>query len=173
MREPARLATVGYISIAETKQRQIGDFVLNLSIPLPVEMPEGRSSLAPGELSWEAIVSGTLKVLAWDPENAHAGYYRRFVLTVRPGIKEEFTHLGILKARNGDADLAIEIFRALEGLFPEDAVTRMNLALAYEKRARQREKLGDEAGAEEYRSLAFEAYKRALATDPSEPTKNM
>ena len=62
MREPARLATVGYISIAETKQRQIGDFVLNLSIPLPVEMPEGRSSLAPGELSWEAIVSGTLKV---------------------------------------------------------------------------------------------------------------
>ena len=170
MREPARLATVGYISIAETKQRQIGDFVLNLSIPLPVEMPEGRSSLAPGELSWEAIVSGTLKVLAWDPENAHAGYYRRFVLTVRPGIKEEFTHLGILKARNGDAGLAIEIFRALEGLFPEDAVTRMNLALAYEKRARQREKLGDEAGAEEYRSLAFEAYKRALATDPSEPT---
>ncbi|HTP60226.1 MAG TPA: tetratricopeptide repeat protein, partial [Spirochaetia bacterium] len=94
---------------------------------------------------------------------------RRFVLAVKPDIKEEFTTIGIEKARSGESDLAIEIFRALEGVFPEDAVTRMNLALAYEERARRLEKLERQEEAEEYLALAFEAYKAALAADPSEP----
>ena len=69
----------------------------------------------------------------------------------------------------GTPSVAIEIFRALEGLFPDDAVTLMNLALVYEERARQLEKLEDEGEAEEYQGLAFEAYKAALAADPTEP----
>ena len=166
----SRLSSIGYVSIAKTTERQIGDFTLDPAILLPIEIPEGKSSLNTGELSWEAIVAGALKVLAWDPANAHADYYRRFVVAVRPGIKDEFTHLGIMKARNGEADIAIEIFRAMEGLFPEDAVTLMNLALTYEERSRQLEKLENEALAEEYRGYAFETYKRALAADPSEPT---
>ena len=166
----ARLANVAFVSISQTTQRQIGDFVLDPEILLPVELPAGAQALNPGELTWEAIVAGTLKVLAWDPDNAHTDYYRRFVLAVKPDIKTEFTHVGILKARNGDAEVAIEIFRALEGMFPEDAVTRMNLALAYEERARQLEKLDRAEQAEEFQSLAFEAYKAALAADPTEPT---
>ena len=166
----ARLANVAFVSISQTTQRQIGDFVLDPDILLPVELPAGAQSLSPGELTWEAIVAGTLKVLAWDPENLHTDYYRRFVLAVKPDIKTEFTHVGILKARNGDAEVAIEIFRALEGLYPEDAVTRMNLALAYEERGRQLEKLDRTDQAEELQSLAFDAYKAALAADPSEPT---
>jgi Flp pilus assembly protein TadD len=170
MPEPARLANVAFVSIAQTTQRQIGDFVLDPDILLPVELPAGAQALSPGELSWEAIVAGTLKVLAWDPTNAHTDYYRRFVLAVKPDIKTEFTHAGILKARNGDSEVAIEIFRALEGVFPEDAVTMMNLALAYEERARQLEKLEHTEKAEELQGLAFEAYKAALAADPAEPT---
>jgi len=170
MDESARLARVRYLSIAETKQRTIGDFSLDPEILLPVELPEGAESINPSELSWEAIVAGALKVLAWDPSNAHTDYYRNFVLAVKPDIKAEFTSIGILKARNGETDIAIEIFRALEGLFPQDAVTQMNLALAYEERARQLEKLGEEAKAEELQGLAFEAYKAALAADPTEPT---
>jgi tetratricopeptide (TPR) repeat protein len=133
-------------------------------------MPQGASALSNDELSWEAIVAGALKVLAWDPENPHTDYYRRFILAVKPEIRQEFTHLGILKARDGDAELAIEIFRALESLFPDDAATLLNLALVYEERARQHEKRENETAAEEYLGLAFEAYKGALAADPSEPT---
>jgi Flp pilus assembly protein TadD len=169
MDKAGRLASVGYVSIAETTQRTIGDFSLDPRILLPVEMPDGVTSTKFGELSWEAIIAGTLKVLAWDPGNEHADYYRRFVLAVKPEIREEFTHIGILKARNGESEIAIEIFRALEGLLPDDAVSRMNLALAYEERSRQLEKLEEESEAEEYRSLAFEAYKSALAVDPAEP----
>ncbi len=170
MDDAEKLANVAYVSIAQTTQRQIGDFTLDPEILLPVELPPGTRSLKAGELSWEAIVAGTLKVLAWDPGNSHAGYYRRFVLAVKPEIKNEFTHVGILKARNGESEVAIEIFRALEGLFPDDAVTRMNLALAYEERARQLEKIEREDQAEELQNLAFESYKAALAADPTEPT---
>ena len=162
--------TSRYVSIAQTTQRKIGDFILDPDILLPVEMPTGRRPLKTDELSWEAIVAGTLKVLAWDHGNAHTDYYRRFVLAVKPDIKTEFTHLGILKARNGEAEVAIEIFRALEGLFPDDAVTQ------HEPRPGLR---GARAPAwrswrtttrrTEYQGLAFEAYKAALAADPTEP----
>ena len=170
MNEKGRLSSVAFVSIAGTAQRQIGSFTLDPEILLPVDMPQGSSPLSSAELSWEAIVAGALKVLAWDPENLHTDYYRRFVLAVKPDIRQEFTHLGILKARDGDAELAIEIFKALEGLFPDDAATLLNLALVYEERARQHEKRDNEGEAEEYLGLAFEAYKSALAADPTEPT---
>jgi len=48
MAESARLANVAYISIAQTTQRQIGDFVLDPEILLPVELPPGIRSLDAG-----------------------------------------------------------------------------------------------------------------------------
>ena len=75
-----RLATVGFVSIASTTQRQIGAFTLDPEIPLPVDIPGAGTALKIEELSWEAIVAGALKVLAWDPENPHTDYY----LAVRP-----------------------------------------------------------------------------------------
>jgi Flp pilus assembly protein TadD len=169
MAERDRLANVAYVSIAQTTQRQIGDFTLDPAILLPVDLPDGATAITAGELTWEAIVAGTLKVLAWDPGNEHAEYFRRFVLAVKPDIKVEFTGIGIAKARAGEAEVAIEIFRALEGVFPEDALPRMNLALAYEEKARRLEKLEKAEEAEESLGLAFECYKAALAADPSEP----
>jgi len=164
------LEGIGFISITETHQRQIGNFVLDPAVLLPVEFPPGQTNWNLSDVSWEAIISGILKVLAYDPGNEHADYYRKFVLAVKPEIKDEFTHLGITTARNGNVELAIEVFRSLEGLFPEDAVTAMNLALVYDERARRYEKLERSELAEENQNLAFEAYKRALAEDPSLPT---
>jgi Flp pilus assembly protein TadD len=165
-----RLARIGYVSIAGTTQRRIGDFELDPTILLPVELLPGQTTAGAAELRWEAIVTGILTVLACDAAPVNAEYYRRFVLAVKPDIKEEFTHLGILKARNGDRDLAIEVFRSLEGLFPDCAVTKMNLALVYDAKARHYESLENQKLVEELQGLAFEAYKRALATDPTEPT---
>jgi Flp pilus assembly protein TadD len=165
-----RLARIGYVSIAGTTQRRIGDFELDPAILLPVELLPGHATSGTAELRWEAIVTGILSVLACDASPANAEYYRRFVLAVKPDIKEEFTHLGILKARDGDHDLAIEVFRSLEGLFPDCAVTKMNLALVYDGKARRYEALENQKLADELQGLAFEAYKRALATDPTEPT---
>jgi Flp pilus assembly protein TadD len=163
------LEKVIFISLKDANQKRIGDFVLDPDIPLPVELPTEKSRWKPADLSREAIVSGTLKVLAFDPENLNTDYYRRFLLTVKPDIKDELTHLGITTSRNGNFSLAEEIFRSLEGLFPDDALTRMNLALIYDEAARASEKLENSGLADEYQGLAFEAYKTALAADPSEP----
>jgi Flp pilus assembly protein TadD len=176
---PSPLDSLGWISVEQTSQRRIGDFDLDPAIPLPVDLAPGESAEAAAgarrqaaerEISPEAIVSGMLKVLVYDPANPHADYYRRFVLAVRPEIRSEFTGAGIMTARNGKHELAIEVFRALEALFPEDAVTAMNLALVYDERSRVLERTEVEGAAEEVRGLAFEAYKRALAIDPSEPS---
>ncbi len=167
---PSPLASIGWISIEQATQRAIGGFELDPAIQLAVELAPGQVAMEAKEISWEAIVSGTLKVLVYDPANPHRDYYRRFVLAVRPEIRSEFTGAGIMTARNGKHELAVEIFRALEALFPEDAVTAMNLALVYDERSRVLERDEQEAAAEETRALAFEAFKRALAIDPSEPS---
>ncbi len=41
MDESARLANVAFVSIAQTRQRQIGEFILDPDILLPVELPAG------------------------------------------------------------------------------------------------------------------------------------
>jgi Flp pilus assembly protein TadD len=163
------LERVTFISIAETSQRRIGDFILDPAVLLPVELPPGAAAANTKELSWEAIVSGMLLVLAYDAKNTDKDYYRKFILAVKPEILDEFTHLGITTARNGDFPSAVRIFRSLAGLFPANAYVEMNLALVYDQAARKYEGLEKTGPAEEYHGLAFEAYKRALAADPSEP----
>jgi Flp pilus assembly protein TadD len=166
--KPDPLARIGFISIRETKQRRIGDFALDPEILLPVELPSNAPA-APRDVKWEAIVAGALKVLAYEPATANADYYRKFILAVKPDIMNELTHLGITSARNGDYDLGIEVFRSLEGMFPEDASPPLNLAIIHDQSARHFEKLERPDSMEEHANLAFEAYKRALAIDPSEP----
>jgi Flp pilus assembly protein TadD len=160
------LANIRYISIRELKPRMIGDFLLDPEILLPVEVAGSGADWSPEAISWEAIVSAMLKLLAWRPEGAQSDYYRRFVLAVKPDLKEEFTQAGITKSRSGELELAVEIFQALAGVFPDCASTQNNLALAYEKLARASGASETSNTAERYLSLAFEAFKRAIAQDP-------
>ncbi len=163
------LANIGYISIGEDIEQSIGDFHIDPNIMLPIEFPQGKDTISPEDISWEAIISAMLRILAYNPEHEHAEYFRQFVLAVKPDIKDELTETGILKARNKDFDIAIEIFMALEGLFPDCAVTKLNLALVYEDRAYHYNQIEKTELAERYFDLAFSTYKRALTVDPSNP----
>ena len=170
------LADLRYLSIGHLKPRLIGDsqeepgVLLDPAILLPIVLPgevadpDGHPS--PEAITWEAIVTGMLKLLAYKPEVEHAEYYRRFILAVKPSIHDEFTQAGILKTRNGELELAVDIFRALAGVFPECPGTRNNFALVCEQLGRAAAEQGDTAGSEHYASLAFEAYKRAVEIDP-------
>jgi Flp pilus assembly protein TadD len=163
------LVNIRYISIRELGPRMIGDFLLDPEILLPVETTVPARQWTPESLSWEAIVSGMLKLLAYRPEDEHSDYYRRFILAVKPDLKEEFTQVGILKSKDGELELAAEIFRALAGVFPDCAPTRNNLALVYEQMARRAEAERRAEEAERYLSEAFDAYKLALLMDPDSP----
>jgi tetratricopeptide (TPR) repeat protein len=155
-----------FLSVPETLGKRIGDFRIDPSIPIPAELPPGAVRLELENLSWEMMVSGMLKTIAADPDGANADYYRAFVLAVKPDIMAEFTEAAVLKSRNGDYDLALEILAALRGLAPESPGTALNTALVLEEKADALERAGKEAEAEETAELAFEAYKRVLAFDP-------
>ena len=175
-----RQSRVLYLSVPESLREQTrlhdhvesmahGDFFINPDIPLPVEIPEGEESLNLEELSWEMIISGMLIVIAQGKEKGEVvDYYRHFVLAIRPSIMAEFTEAAILKARNGDFDLALEILDSLRGLFPSSPAVLLNRALVMEERASALERRdGTDAAA------AFEAaetaYAEALSLHPSFP----
>lgn len=159
--------SIVFIKIPESLSRPIGNFVVDPDVPIPVEMGAGGQDLS--GLSWEMIVAGMLRVLALESEHEHADYYRRFVLAVKKDIFQELSETGIIKARNGDLDVAEEIFLALAGLKPDAPEPLLNLAILHEDRADALDRAGKEELAEAVREKAFRTYKRLLAMDPPFP----
>ena len=165
-----------FLSVPETLREQISEsFTINPDIPIPVEIPEGEEQLNLEELSWEMIISGMLNVISQGSEQPEwIGYYRHFVLAVRPSILWEFTEAAILKARNGDFDLAMEILDALTGLFPASPQILLNRALVLEERASAAERqeaasAEANAGAEAAIRAAESAYEEVLCLAPPFP----
>ena len=146
-------------------------FSVNPAILLPVELEQGESGLDPVKLSWEMILSGMLRVIS-EPDLAEIppewiAYYRSFVLTVKPEIYHEFSGASIVKAKNGEFDMALEISRVLEGLFPLSPGVLLNKALILEDRAAALEKNGH-SSEKEY-AEAEAAYATALSLKPVLP----
>lgn len=131
-----KLKQILYISIPEGLQHSLGSLLLDPSILLPVEVPEGikPEDWQPENLSWEMIISGMLKVLAYDEDHKNRDYFREFVQSARPEIAAELTQSAVIKAQSGDFELAEEIFRALIGLNDRDLRSRLNLVLLYENK---------------------------------------
>jgi tetratricopeptide (TPR) repeat protein len=148
-------------------------FTIDPSIPLPVELEEGETTAElGGRLSWEMILSGMIRVVASplpeiDPQ--WIGYYRAFVLAVKPEIYNEFTGAAIVKAKNGDFAMALEIVLALEGLFPLAPGVALNKALILDNLSADLEKNGRSEEAEKLYPEAAGAYERVLSLEPVLP----
>ncbi len=165
----AVLRRLVFIELPAGQARDIGGFRTDPAIPIPVETGRDAERFDPADLTWEAMVAGMLRVLAWAPDHEHAAYYRAFVRAVRPGILGELSEAGIIKARNKDWEIAEEIFRALAGLYPEAPEPLVDLAVMFEDRAEAYTAAGKEALSEEMDERAFDSYKRLLALEPPFP----
>ena len=163
------LERIVFIDLPHVPDLRVGDFTIDPGIPLPLEMDADTDEVDPEEITWESIIAGMLKVLAYRPGHRDAAYFRRFVCAARPGINEELTEAGIFKARNGDLDLAEELFLALTGLFPENPQPAVNLALTYEERVRSALQADDRDEAGRRHREVLTAYRRALDIDPLFP----
>ncbi|HPO01794.1 MAG TPA: tetratricopeptide repeat protein [Treponemataceae bacterium] len=139
------------------------------SIPLPVQLSAPGEKFDPANLSKEMILAGILTVFAWDQENAHLDYYRSLMQAAAPNIREELTEAAILKIRNGDFEMAEEIFRSLRGLDPDDMTTVLNLALLMDERADSMRRSGLEEEADAFDAEAFAHYRQAMAAEPPMP----
>ncbi|GHV86187.1 hypothetical protein AGMMS50230_17950 [Spirochaetia bacterium] len=142
-----------------------GDFTFDPAVPLPVELPPGTDTFDPAELSIEMILSGLLQDLAAQPEEEKSGYYRQLVNGLRPDTAGALLDAATVKARAGDYETALEIFRLLDGLCPGNPVLLLNRALALEARAEGLENTAGENGpmkAESAFAEAESAYEKAL-----------
>lgn len=165
----AALRRLIYIELPAAFTREIGAFKTDPAILIPVEPGCEPEHFKSRSLSWEAIVAGMLRLLAWDPKHEHADYYRAFVKAVKPRILAELSEAGIIKARNKDWEVAEEIFRALSGLYPDAPEPLIDLAVMFEDRADAYTAAAKEALAEEMDERAFETYKRLLSMEPPFP----
>lgn len=159
-----------YISLPEDFHRSIGDFSIDPSIMLPVEVPPGMGEVVDfADLSWEMIISAMLKILAWNPDHSHANYFRSFILALQPDIVSTMTEAAIVKAKRLDFDLAEELFLALSRLDPQEEKTPLNLALLYEQQLDLYVDQGRIPLAEDAAIRAINTYEKALVSFPQSP----
>lgn len=144
---------------------------IDCTIPLPVQLPESytHDAFKPEDLESEMILAGMLTVFAYDRENIHIPYYRKIFMLLRPNIRTEMTEAAIIKSKNGEFDTAEELLSALEGLFPEDKITKLNLALLMEERAALCETAADYDSALLYIEKAEMLYNYLISADPPLP----
>jgi len=162
-----------YLQVPPELAREVGNFRLDPSIPLPVEgrWSAGKADQVPNleDLSWEQIVAAMLKIMAWERGHADFAYYRDFILAVRPEVWQELSATGIVKAQAKEFRLAEEIFLALEGLDPSHPRTLLNLALLYDEEAEALSQRGESAEAEDLLVHAQKKFSQALVTTPPLP----
>ncbi len=142
---------------------------LDSSIPLPIIVSDEQETFCPKDISQEMILAGMLKVFAYERDNQHIEYYRDIFKKLRPSIRKEMTNAAIFKVKNGDFELAEEMLSALEGLFPDDMRTKLNLALLFDERAVFYDQVGAEDDSGYYSEKALHFYTEVLAGEPAIP----
>lgn len=163
------LDKVIFISLPEHLAHYLDDVGIARGTLLPVDTGGDTEEWNPDALSWEMILSGMLKVLAYEPDHEDSQMYREFVRQLRPEIVTELSETGIIAARNGNYEIAEEIFTALTGLAPERLEGPVNLAIAYEQHADALDSAGKQAEADRYREQTYETYRVLLAHDDVTP----
>ena len=158
-----------FIKIPEKLAGEINGFNIDPEIPLPIEKDESIEKGSLAELSWEKIIAAMLQILAFHRDFQHINYYREFISAVKPELKEQLIDTGVEKARNNDFSTAEEIFLAVEGLDPENAINIINMALLYEHKASLLSET-NQTESNKYFDKAFDLYKKALTIDSSENT---
>ena len=162
----AVLDSLQYISLPKSMTKTIGSFQFRPEIMLPVE--NGKE-----ELSWEMIISGVLKIIAYSPEHEHLSYYREFIFAIEPDIVETLASVSIRKVEEKDWELAEEFFLMLNGLEPDNPRAILNLALMYDQCSEDYTKQGDSELEKIYEEKSFQCYVRALETGPELPETHL
>lgn len=171
MEKLSSLETIYYISITDDSMLSKDSFKIDPSIKLPVQMKtdEDAGNFNPSEITVEQILAGILIVLAYDKKNENLDYYRNIITQVKPNIKKELCEAAILKTKNGDFELAEEIFLALIGIDPDDIAIRLNMALFLDQRADAFRAVDMLDEAEAYDNDALSYYQDAMNAEPALP----
>jgi tetratricopeptide (TPR) repeat protein len=99
-----------------------------------------------------------------------ANYYRAFVLQVRPEIRTELSNAAIIKAKNAEYDMALDIISLLEALSPGSPEMALDHALILEGKAETLSREGHLEAQDKVWNEAREAYEKLLSM-PERPVE--
>ncbi|MDA3849745.1 MAG: hypothetical protein PF447_00570 [Spirochaetaceae bacterium] len=157
------LSQVLFISLPEKSSLNLGNFNLDSTKLLPVDTgatPVDQWEL--GDLTWESIQAGMLKVFAWQPEHEDIGYYRDILFHLRPTINNELLQMALAKSKEREYTLAEELLLALKTLTDSDPFSLLNLAVLYEAWGRHIEQLDRKEESKKYFNQAKSYFQRAI-----------
>jgi len=164
------LSSVVYIRLSgdalQSLTRSLGPLGLDSDIPIPVQLPGPITRFDASLVSEESIITGILRVLAWQPGNTNAAYYRNLVRKLRPELLADLSDAAISKAQDKEWLVAEEILLALAGLYPEKPEPLLDLALMHEQHAQLYTEESKESLAEQEDEYAFQCYKILLSFEP-------
>lgn len=161
------LADLYYIKLPENFNAH--GFAIDNNIMIPVEKQSEDSSMeGTQDIKEGQILSGLLKVLAYDKDNPHTSYYRNLLMQARPNIKTQLADIAIFKTHNEDWDIAQEMFEALHGVDPDDMAIILNTALFYDQKADALRKMGNDTQADIADKKALDLYEECLQHDDSQ-----
>ncbi|MFA5446714.1 MAG: tetratricopeptide repeat protein [Sphaerochaeta sp.] len=122
-----------FITIPESAAQIIEGFTIDPTIEIPVQLPADKDRMeSTEEITIELIISGMLKILAWDPGHPHRSYYRDFVLAVQPDAAQELNIAAIAQEQKGNYLFAEELFRSVCALTLQSEAF-INLATLYSR----------------------------------------
>ncbi len=162
------LAGLLWLDLPDDIETDMGAFILNPSIPLPIEADEnGRVDME--SVTWEKVIAAALLLLANRPSHEHADYYRSFLSALRPELEAELTDAAESLIHDRDWERAEDILLALRGYKPEGIESRFAMAGFYDRRAREERKSGDPALADSCEKSAEAAYNEILSDADAPP----
>ncbi len=162
-RKKLALSSIVYIRFEGTDALAHVPEGIDPSVPYPVQLQAPVIKLNPASITVESLLTGMLRVLAWEPANVNSEKYRAYIKAVRPELFAELIAAGIQKAESKDWAVAEEIFFAASGLEPERPEPPINLALMHEEHAKYLSDSGSDEEAEKEDELAHKYYKYLLA----------
>lgn len=146
--------------------RKLGNTVISAKIPLPVEFAEGQDV---NDISFNSIVAGLIKVIAWAPENRNFSYYKDLLLDLQPEVIKELNLAAIsktdAKSPKKDYEFAEELMLAVNHLC-EAPESYVNLAVLYAQMTVELHKAKDDVKADMYDDKILEVLTQCMNRHP-------
>ncbi len=131
-----QLQDIVFIALSSEMETLNKEFVINPSIPVPVQIQDGEDSLDPNKgISIAMVASGLIKVIAYQFDHEHISYYKNLLFALQPEIVQELQIGAVSKAKVGEIDFAIELTLAALHLNDQIPELFVNVATLYAKKA--------------------------------------
>jgi len=161
------LDDIVFITLSDNLVIENTDFNFDKSIPIPVQLPDGKKEIDLKEgIKFEMIGSALIKVVAHLSDHPHSAYYRSMLISLQPDIVHELQVAAIAKANNGDLDFAEELFLAASYLSPNIPELFVNLSVLYGQKAKEALDKGEKELYDEAVTKQVNVLRRGLTANP-------